>query len=187
MRLKVERPTLLCLGFEWPITGDDNRNASVEVSYRRVGEQAWQQGMPLEVTGQHQSIDFAPVATWAQRRSLPLVVDLGFGGLRDVAAIGLEQPTAAAAIQAGASLVILRGDGLLGGPSCAVICGKSALISQLAAHPLMRTSTCDKSITAALEATLELYQTAAEQQPSSIERAIPLLGLLPPFSAGMSC
>lgn len=47
MRLKVERPTLLCLGFEWEITGDDNRNASVEVSYRRVGEQAWQKGMPL--------------------------------------------------------------------------------------------------------------------------------------------
>lgn len=70
------------------------------------------------------------------------------------------------------------GDGLLGGPSCAVIAGKSTLVAQLAAHPLMRTTTCDKSITAALEATLELYQTAAEQQPSSIERAIPLLGLL---------
>ena len=34
----VERPTLICLGFEWQIAGDDNRNAVVEVSYRRAGE-----------------------------------------------------------------------------------------------------------------------------------------------------
>ena len=27
----VEPPTLICLGFEWEITGDDNRNATVEV------------------------------------------------------------------------------------------------------------------------------------------------------------
>jgi hypothetical protein len=45
--LKVERPTLICLGFEWRITGDDNRNATVELSYRKVGESAWWQGLPL--------------------------------------------------------------------------------------------------------------------------------------------
>ena len=27
----VERPTLICLGFEWDIQDDDNRNASVAV------------------------------------------------------------------------------------------------------------------------------------------------------------
>ncbi|MCC6368552.1 MAG: hypothetical protein IT165_33930, partial [Bryobacterales bacterium] len=43
----VERPTLICLGFEWRIAGDDNRNAVVEVSYRKAGEQSWKQGMPL--------------------------------------------------------------------------------------------------------------------------------------------
>src|SRR5439155_12587830 len=43
----VERPTLICLGFEWQIAGDDNRDASVEVSYRRAGENKWRQGMPL--------------------------------------------------------------------------------------------------------------------------------------------
>ena len=30
--LIVEPPTLISLGFEWPIDGDDNRNASVAVS-----------------------------------------------------------------------------------------------------------------------------------------------------------
>src|SRR5947209_4479234 len=46
-KFTVERPTLICLGFEWQIAGDDNRNAVVEVSYRRAGENNWKQGMPL--------------------------------------------------------------------------------------------------------------------------------------------
>jgi hypothetical protein len=43
----VEHPTLLNLGFEWHVDGDANRNARVEVSYRKQGETAWRQGMPL--------------------------------------------------------------------------------------------------------------------------------------------
>ena len=31
----VEHPTLLNLGFEWSISGDANRNATVAVKYRR--------------------------------------------------------------------------------------------------------------------------------------------------------
>jgi hypothetical protein len=43
----VERPTLLSLGFEWRIGGDDNRNAVVAVSYRKKGESTWQTGLPM--------------------------------------------------------------------------------------------------------------------------------------------
>jgi hypothetical protein len=43
----VERPTLICLGFEWKISGDDNRDSSVELTYRKSGESAWTRGMPL--------------------------------------------------------------------------------------------------------------------------------------------
>ena len=43
----VEPPTLICLGFEWAITGDDNRNATVDVAYRRAGESAWHEALPL--------------------------------------------------------------------------------------------------------------------------------------------
>ncbi len=43
----VEPPTLINLGFEWRIDGDANRNASVEVSYRRKGATEWQPGLPL--------------------------------------------------------------------------------------------------------------------------------------------
>ncbi|HZQ41565.1 MAG TPA: hypothetical protein VFA87_12245 [Rhizomicrobium sp.] len=43
----IERPTLLSLGFEWKITGDDNRNAAVAVTYRKRGESSWRQALPL--------------------------------------------------------------------------------------------------------------------------------------------
>ena len=45
--LVIDPPTLINLGFEWLISGDDNRNAKVEVSYRRKGEKEWHQAMPL--------------------------------------------------------------------------------------------------------------------------------------------
>ena len=43
----IEPPTLICLGFEWAISGDDNRNATVEVSYRRAGDSQWRDALPL--------------------------------------------------------------------------------------------------------------------------------------------
>ena len=45
--LVVERPTLINLGFEWHIDGDANRNAQVQVSFRKQGETPWRDGLPL--------------------------------------------------------------------------------------------------------------------------------------------
>src|SRR3954465_1021129 len=45
--LVIEHPTLINLGFEWHIDGDANRNAAVEVSFRKQGETDWRKGMPL--------------------------------------------------------------------------------------------------------------------------------------------
>ncbi len=45
--LVVEPPTLISLGFEWRIDGDDNRSASVAVDYRRTGDREWRSGLPL--------------------------------------------------------------------------------------------------------------------------------------------
>ncbi len=43
----VDPPTLINLGFEWFIQGDDNRNASVDVSYRKQGTTDWKQALPM--------------------------------------------------------------------------------------------------------------------------------------------
>jgi hypothetical protein len=45
--LVVEPATLINLGFEWWIEGDDNRNASVAVSFRARGQAEWQPALPL--------------------------------------------------------------------------------------------------------------------------------------------
>jgi len=43
----IEPPTLISLGFEWYIEGDDNRDASVSVRYRIRGEKDWRDALPL--------------------------------------------------------------------------------------------------------------------------------------------
>jgi hypothetical protein len=43
----VEHPTLLNLGFDWSIEGDENRNATVEVRFRKVGTAEWRPALPL--------------------------------------------------------------------------------------------------------------------------------------------
>jgi hypothetical protein len=55
----VEPPTLVSLGFEWKIGGDNNRNASVAVSYRKNGEQYWREAVPL-LRLQNEQIGVAP-------------------------------------------------------------------------------------------------------------------------------
>ena len=59
--LIVQHPTLINLGFEWHITGDANRNASVNVSFRKQGDTAWRKGLPLLRLNGEQT--FAP-NTW---------------------------------------------------------------------------------------------------------------------------
>ncbi|MEO6341227.1 MAG: hypothetical protein ABIO39_14390, partial [Caulobacteraceae bacterium] len=43
----VEPATLTALGFEWKIKGDANRNAAVAVAYRKKGDTAWSQALPM--------------------------------------------------------------------------------------------------------------------------------------------
>jgi hypothetical protein len=46
--IEEDPPTYHCLGFSLPIlSGDDNYNASVSVSYRKTGTTEWRQGLPL--------------------------------------------------------------------------------------------------------------------------------------------
>ena len=52
--LVIDPPTLTNLGFEWVISGDQNRNARVEVSYRKKGAGDWKPAMPLlRLGGEH--------------------------------------------------------------------------------------------------------------------------------------
>jgi hypothetical protein len=46
-RFVVEPSTPICLGFEWETSGDDNRNAAVEVAWRESGRREWKEALPL--------------------------------------------------------------------------------------------------------------------------------------------
>src|SRR5262249_51235437 len=71
-KLVVEHPTLWNLGFEWPIRGDANRNATVTVEFREVGESAWRQALPLVRIGGEN--------VYRRRENLDYTVPDGFAG-----------------------------------------------------------------------------------------------------------
>jgi len=71
-QLIVEHPTLQNLGFEWPIEGDDNRNATVEVRFRQKGTEVWKTALPLLRIGGEQ--------IYRRRENLDYTVPQGFAG-----------------------------------------------------------------------------------------------------------
>jgi hypothetical protein len=71
-RFHVEHPTLLNLGFEWSIAGDANRNASVAVRYRKAGDAAWREALPLVRIGGEK--------VYRRREHLDYTVPDGFAG-----------------------------------------------------------------------------------------------------------
>lgn len=95
----------------------------------------------------------AELAGLAGRLGVPLIVDIGSGLLAADPALP-EEPDAATALRAGASLVTCSGDKLLGGPQAGLVLGDAELIQRLRRHPLQRAFRADKLALAALEATL---------------------------------
>lgn len=71
-RFVVEHPTLVNLGFEWAISGDANRNASVAVEFRAAGETAWRRALPLVRVGGEK--------IYRRRENLDYTVPDGFAG-----------------------------------------------------------------------------------------------------------
>lgn len=71
-RLHIDPPTLENLGFWWPTTGDDNRNARVDVEFRQAGAAGWKQALPLlRIGGEEVGRD---------REGLKFIVPHGFAG-----------------------------------------------------------------------------------------------------------
>ena len=71
-RFHVEHPTLLNLGFEWAIEGDANRDATVEVRFRKVGTTAWRPALPLLRIGGER--------VYRDREKMTYTVPEGFAG-----------------------------------------------------------------------------------------------------------
>jgi L-seryl-tRNA(Ser) seleniumtransferase len=115
--------------------------------------------------------DLAPLAA---SRALPILHDLGSGLLVPLDDIGLRgEPTAREALEAGATIVVMSGDKLLGGPQAGLIVGDARALDAMRRNPLARSYRVDKLTLAALETTLALYR-----DPPRAMRDIPTLALL---------
>jgi L-seryl-tRNA(Ser) seleniumtransferase len=115
--------------------------------------------------------DLAPMAREA---NVPLIMDLGSGLLLSLEAFGLRgEPTVAEAVADGATLVVMSGDKLLGGPQAGILVGTRQAVEACRRNPLTRALRVDKLTLAALEATLALYR-----DPARAVRDVPVLAMV---------
>lgn len=114
----------------------------------------------------------------AHARGLPMFDDLGSGALLDEDIwSAASEPTAVDSLRLGADLVAFSGDKLLGGPQAGILLGRREIVDALRRDPMARALRVDKLTLAALEATLELYQS-----PETVKSTVPTLaGLAEPI------
>lgn len=121
-----------------------------------------------------ESASLEEMAALAREKNILLFDDIGSGALIDFSPYGLKgEPIAHESIAAGADIIMFSGDKLLGGPQAGILAGRREAIAACAKNPLMRALRVDKTILAALEATLRLYL-----EPSSLAERLPIMGMI---------
>jgi L-seryl-tRNA(Ser) seleniumtransferase len=117
----------------------------------------------FRIVGFTSEVSLPELAALGRKYNLLVVEDLGSGCLVDLSRYGLErEPTVQETLKAGADLVLISGDKLLGGPQAGLALGSREVVARLRAHPLTRALRPDKLTLAALEATLRLYLEEAQ-------------------------
>lgn len=115
------------------------------------------------------------LAKLARGADIPLVHDLGSGLIESLEDLGLTgELTARQALAAGADLVTMSGDKLLGGPQAGIILGRSKWIAAMKRNPLCRALRVDKLTLAALEATLLSYARGRARSEIPVLRMLAL-------------
>jgi L-seryl-tRNA(Ser) seleniumtransferase len=128
----------------------------------------------FRVVGFTEEVQLADLVALGREHGVPVYEDQGSGVLVDLRPFGLgDEPTVRSSIEAGADLVSVSGDKLLGGPQAGILAGSKAVIERLKKHPLARALRVDKLTLAALEATLRLYL-----DPERAIREVPTLRML---------
>jgi len=128
----------------------------------------------FELRGFVSEVDLSTLAPLARTHAIPLLFDFGSGLLISLDEYGLRgEPTARDAVRDGATLVLMSGDKLLGGPQAGIILGDASAIAACRKNPLARAVRVDKLTLAALEATLALYR-----EPARAVREVPALAML---------
>jgi len=128
----------------------------------------------FSIVGFVADVGVAQLVPLASEHNVPIIHDLGSGLLMSLDEYGLSgEPTASDALAAGAAVVLMSGDKLLGGPQAGIILGKHYAIERLKKDPFARAMRVDKMTIAALGATLALYR-----DPARALRLIPTLAMI---------
>ena len=128
----------------------------------------------FEVRGFVAEASVRDLSTVATEGGIPLIYDFGSGLIMDLSPYGLGgEPLAGDGVRDGATLSLMSGDKLLGGPQAGIIVGLSDAVAACRKNPLCRALRVDKLTLAALEATLALYR-----DPLRAVRDIPALAML---------
>src|SRR4051794_14213686 len=105
------------------------------------------------VRGFTRSVEVAELAPGLSGTGVPLVADVGSGLLAPDPVLP-DEPDLQSTLAAGADLVLVSGDKLLGGPQAGLVLGRADLVQRLRRPPLYPALPVDKTTPPALEATL---------------------------------
>ncbi|HYO30457.1 MAG TPA: L-seryl-tRNA(Sec) selenium transferase [Thermomicrobiales bacterium] len=113
------------------------------------------------------------LAAAGRPHGVAVLEDLGSGALLDTRVVGLApEPMLADSLAAGADVVLISGDKLLGGPQAGIIAGGTDWVERIAKHPLARAVRADKTCLAGLAATLRHYANGEALERVPVWRAM---------------
>lgn len=116
----------------------------------------------------------AEVMGVAQQQAAGAIVELDAAPLTDFPSEGeLLSPSVCEAVRLGADLVLVRGDGLIGGPACGIVLGKQDAVDRLTRDSLAASLQLDTPRAAALAATLRVHE-----HPDRAPLVVPALALV---------
>jgi L-seryl-tRNA(Ser) seleniumtransferase len=119
------------------------------------------------IVGETAAAELEELIAIARDRELVLVDAAGAAPLTDPpSSISWPRQSVRAKLAAGVDLVLVRGDGLIGGPSCGILAGRQEIVRRIAEHPLLAAWKLDALRLAALAGTLECYENSPPGEPS---------------------
>ena len=126
----------------------------------------------FRIVGFTEAPSLGELAGLASDAGIPLVLDQGSGLLRPPSEALAAEGTAGDALRAGADLVAMSGDKLLGGPQAGLVAGRRVLVEAMRRNPLYRALRVDKMTLAALDVVL------AEHEAGRAESTVPVLRMI---------
>jgi L-seryl-tRNA(Ser) seleniumtransferase len=126
------------------------------------------------IVGQTASTELEELVALTRDRDLMLAYAVdGAPLVNPPAPIEWPRRSVRAILETGVDLVVVRGDGLVGGPTCGLVIGRQDIVERVTAHPLYKSWQLDSLRSAALVGTLQIYANGGD-----IRQELPVWQLL---------